>query len=35
MTLKKPAGMPDEAFDRGLKEWDEELAQLERISSSL
>lgn len=35
MTLEKPAGMPDEAFERGLKDLDDELAQLARISSSL
>ena len=35
MTLEKPAGMPDEAFEYGLKELDDELAQLARISSSL
>ncbi len=35
MTLEKPAGMPDEVFERGLKELDDELAQLARISSSL
>lgn len=35
MTLENPAGMPDEAFERGLKELDDELAQLARISPSL
>lgn len=35
MTLEKPAGMPDEGFERGLRELDDELAQLARISSSL
>jgi hypothetical protein len=35
MTLEKPAGMPDEAFERGLKELDDELAQLARLTSSL
>lgn len=35
MTLEKPAGMPDEGFERGLKDLDDELAQLARISSSL
>jgi hypothetical protein len=35
MTLEKPAGMPDEAFECGLKELDDELAQLARITSSL
>jgi hypothetical protein len=35
MTLESPAGMPDEAFERGLKELDDELIQLARITSSL
>ncbi|MBL8852218.1 MAG: hypothetical protein JNG89_21275 [Planctomycetaceae bacterium] len=35
MTLESPAGMPDEAFERGLKELEDELIQLERITSSL
>jgi hypothetical protein len=35
MTLEKPASMPAEAFERGLKELDDELAQLARISPSL
>jgi hypothetical protein len=35
MTLEKPAGMPDEAFERGLKELDDELAQLTRLASSI
>ena len=34
MTLEKPAGMPTEVFEQGLKELDDELAQLARISSS-
>jgi hypothetical protein len=34
MTLEKPAGMPNEVFEQGIKELDEELAQLARISSS-
>jgi hypothetical protein len=33
MTLEKPAGMPEEVFERGLKELDDELAQLARLSS--
>lgn len=35
MTLEKPAGMPPEAFERGLDELDDELAQLARISALL
>jgi hypothetical protein len=35
MTLKKPDGMPHEAFERGLKELDDELAQLARLTSYL
>lgn len=35
MTLEKPAGMPEEAFVRGLQELDAELNQLARISPSL
>lgn len=35
MTLEKPAGMPAEAFERGLQELDEELTWLARISRSL
>jgi|HubBroStandDraft_1064217.scaffolds.fasta_scaffold416157_2 hypothetical protein len=35
MTLEKPAGMPGDAFERGLKGLDEELAQLARLTSSL
>jgi hypothetical protein len=34
-TLEKPAGLPDEAFERGLQELDDELNQLARISPSL
>lgn len=34
MTLEKPAGMPEEAFERGLKELDAELVHLARIISS-
>lgn len=35
MTLERPAGMPDGAFERGLQELDDELSQLARISPSL
>lgn len=35
MTLEKPAGMPIEAFERGLQELDEELNQLACLSPSL
>jgi hypothetical protein len=35
MTLEKPAGMPHDAFERGLKDLDDELAQLARFPSSL
>jgi hypothetical protein len=35
MTLEKPAGMPHDAFQRGLKDLDDELAQLARITTSL
>lgn len=35
MTLEKPGGMPAEAFVRGLKELDDELAQLARSASTL
>jgi hypothetical protein len=35
MTLEKPTGMPDDAFELGLKGLDEELAQLAKITSSL
>lgn len=35
MTLEKPGGMPPEAFERGLRELDDELAQLARLSSTL
>jgi len=35
MTLEKPAGMPDEAYERGLKELDDELAELARLTSIL
>lgn len=35
MTLEKPTGMPDEAFERGLQELDDELSQLARLSPSL
>ena len=35
MTLEKPAGMPDEAFERGLQGLDDELAQLARLTSAL
>jgi len=35
LTLEKPGDMPPEMFERGLKELDEELAQLARISSTL
>ena len=35
MTLEKPAGMPDQAFEHGLQELDDELAQLARLTSSL
>lgn len=35
MTLEKPSGMPIEAFERGLKDLDEELSQLAHLSLSL
>lgn len=35
MTLEKPAGMPDESFERGLNELDDELTLLARICQSL
>ncbi|HUB25630.1 MAG TPA: SRPBCC family protein [Tepidisphaeraceae bacterium] len=35
MTLEKPAGMPAEAFERGLQGLDDELVQLARLTSSL
>jgi hypothetical protein len=35
MTLEKPAGMPEEAFERGLKGLDDELTQLARLTSSI
>jgi hypothetical protein len=35
MTLEKSAGMPHDAFERGLKDLDDELAQLARFPSSL
>jgi hypothetical protein len=34
MTLEKPAGMPDDAFELGLKGLDDELAELARLTSS-
>ena len=34
LTLEKPEGMPDEAFEIGLRGLDEELAQLARLASS-
>lgn len=35
MTIEKPAGMPDEAFERGLEQLNDELAQLARLTASL
>ena len=35
MTLEKPAGMPDDAFELGLKGLDDELAELARLTISL
>lgn len=35
MTLEKPAGMPDKAFESGLNDLDDELAQLARFAASL
>jgi hypothetical protein len=35
MTLERPIGMPPEAFERGLQELDDELAQLARLSLTL
>ena len=35
MTLEKPAGMPDDAFELGLKGLDDELGELARLTSSL
>jgi hypothetical protein len=35
MTLEKLAGMPHDAFERGLKDLDDELAQLARITAPL
>jgi hypothetical protein len=35
MTLEKPAAMPHDAFERGLKELDDELAELARLTTSL
>ena len=35
MTLEKPSGMPEEAFEGGLKGLDDELAQLAHWSSTL
>ena len=35
MTLEKPAGMPDDVFERGLKELDDELGQLAQLARSL
>lgn len=35
MTLERPAGVPPEAFERGLQELDVELNQLARLSSHL
>ncbi len=35
MTLEKPAGMPRDAFELGLKGLDDELAQLAQLASSL
>jgi len=35
MTLEKPAGMPEDAFELGLKGLEDELAELARLTSSL
>jgi hypothetical protein len=35
MTLQMPAGMPDEAFERGLKGLVDGLAHLARLTSSM
>ena len=35
MTLEKPTAMPYDAFERGLRELDDELEQLARLTSSL
>lgn len=35
MTLERPGGMPTEAFERGLQELEDELAQLARLSLTL
>ncbi len=35
MTLEKPVGMPHDAFEQGLKDLDDELAQLARLIASL
>ncbi len=35
MTLENPPGMPHDAFERGLKELDDELEQLTQLTSSL
>jgi len=35
MTLEKPAGMQDDAFKRGLRELEDELGKLARLTSSL
>lgn len=35
MTLEKPVGMPEQAFERGLKELGDELRQLAALSATL
>jgi hypothetical protein len=35
MTLEKPAGLPHDAFERGLKDLDDELTQLARCTACL